>query len=243
MTENRDDRDDSEADLEFVEPQAPERAGRSRMWWMAAGGVVLALVVVVIVLVARSGDGDDLADPAGGDGPETVSGPDDTGDSGSPETDSSVDGGGEGGAGPIPFGGDDASISLARSAAGGEWLVPWGDGYLSFGFVYSGQPLPAFDGSFQEFFPQEVVDLVLSSGVTTIEEATDLLVDAGLYETVVEIVMANPDLQEQIFSVPAPPPTFEVHRSADGLEWEPAAGIEFPFVDIHHVLSDGTRLV
>lgn len=253
MTENRDDRENSEADLEFVEPQAPERAGRSRMWWMAAGGVVLALVVVVIVLVARSGDGDDLADPAGGDGPETVSGPDDDDADTTPapqtdETDGSTgaepgpaDGGGDDVTGIAGFG-DEAGLSIARGG-GGDWLVPWGDGYLSFGFVYSGQPMPAFDGSFQEFFPQEVVDLVLSSGVTTIEEATDLLVDAGLYETVVEIVMANPDLQEQIFSVPAPPPTFEVHRSADGLEWEPAAGIEFPFVDIHHVLSDGTRLV
>lgn len=247
--------EDHDAEMELIEVEPGARKGRASVWWTATVGVLAVLIVVVVVVVTRAGDDGDAdgADPAGegGEDPATVSGGDDDQTSPEPQTDETPgeadsdaqpgDGSGDDATSAIGFDGP-AGLSVARGA--GEWLVPWGDGFLTFGFVYSGQPLPASDDGLDQLFPPEVVEAVLDSGATTIEEATDVLIEAGLYDAVVEIVDADPDLQEWLFSVPAPPPTFEMSRSSDGLEWEPVEGVRFPVgQNIHSVISDGTHLL
>ena len=104
---------------------------------------------------------------------------------------------------------------------GGDWLVPWRDGFLRFGLVFAPQPLPEFDGRFTDLFPPEVVETLEAAGATTIDEATDVLLEAGLYDQVVEIVTANPGVAGWLFGVEPPLPHSRSASRATGSTGSP----------------------
>jgi hypothetical protein len=108
----------------------------------------------------------------------------------------------------------------------GEWIVPWEDGFLVGSMAFQSQPLPEeLPDEVVALFPQEVVDLFAGELPDTIDEAMALLSDAGLLDTVTEIVGANPAASDAIYGVPtdaeAVAPTLDVRFTVDGSTWEP----------------------
>ena len=106
----------------------------------------------------------------------------------------------------------------------GEWSVPWRDGFLVGAQVYQAQPLPAeLPEEIVALFPPEVIELFDGELPSTIDEATEMLDEAGLLEVVTDIVTANPAASDAIFSAPLvdDPPTLDVRFTTDGVTWEP----------------------
>ncbi len=98
-------------------------------------------------------------------------------------------------------------------------LFPWQDGFLAVSFEQLPQPLPAeLPAEITDQFPQEVRDLFPDGLPATIEEATQQLEDAGLYDVLSEIVVSNPDVMESIYAS-APSVEITSRFSADGVEW------------------------
>jgi hypothetical protein len=105
----------------------------------------------------------------------------------------------------------------------GEWTAAWKDGFLVGSLAFAPQPLPTeLPEEVSALFPQEVRDLFGGELPPTIAEATEMLREAGLLETVTEIIQANPEAYEAIYSVRTDePPTLDVRYTTDGLTWEP----------------------
>jgi hypothetical protein len=92
-------------------------------------------------------------------------------------------------------------------------------------------------------FPQEVLDLFADGLPSTLNEATEMLSEAGLLDEVTDVLAAHPEASEAIYSADVPEPTVEVVFSSDGTTWEP---IEMVVPDglygLYGVQSTGTRL-
>ena len=104
-----------------------------------------------------------------------------------------------------------------------EWVVPWRDGFLAASTVFQPQPLPAeLPEEVIALFPQEVIDLFGGELPPTIDEATQMLSEAGLLDEVTDVLSNNPEASDAIYGVAVTePPTVEARFTTDGIEWEP----------------------
>lgn len=128
----------------------------------------------------------------------------------------------------------------------GEWSAAWQDGFLVGSQVFAPQALPAeLPEEVSALFPQEVRDLFGGELPPTIAEATELLREAGLLETVTEIILANPEASDAIYSVEnQTPPTLDVRFTTDGVTWEPIEMVPPPAAGyISGATTVGDRLV
>jgi hypothetical protein len=106
----------------------------------------------------------------------------------------------------------------------GEWTVGWQDGFLVGAQSFAPQPLPdELPEDVVALFPQEVLDVFGGELPATISEATQMLSEAGLLDTVTDIIAANPAASEAIYSVETEvtPPSLDVRFTTDGVTWEP----------------------
>jgi hypothetical protein len=128
----------------------------------------------------------------------------------------------------------------------GEWSAAWRDGFLVGSQVFAPQPLPAeLPEEVSALFPQEVRDLFGGDLPPTIEEATQMLRDAGLLDVVTEIIAANPEASAAIYSAQSQePPTLDVRFTTDGVTWEPIEVVMPPDASyISGATGVGDRLV
>ena len=104
-----------------------------------------------------------------------------------------------------------------------EWVVPWADGFLAGSTVFQPQPLPAeLPEDVRALFPQEVIDLFDGELPPTIEEATQMLSEAGLLDEVTAVLRDHPEASDAIYGVPVTePPEVEARFTTDGSTWEP----------------------
>ncbi|MEM7142751.1 MAG: hypothetical protein AAF548_17140 [Actinomycetota bacterium] len=146
-----------------------------------------------------------------------------------------------------PFiGGDVGSTSIGVSGA--EWVVPWGDGFLSVGRVFEPSDASWEDlvPNIREIFPQEIADAVDASGETTAEGQMGVLEDAGLLESATEIFMANPEVMAAYDEIQSGGSYRSLAQiSEDGITWTELPDFSLPGdnVRVRHVRSDGERLV
>lgn len=106
----------------------------------------------------------------------------------------------------------------------GEWATPWRDGFIVGAQTFTPQPLPAeLPEEIVALFPPEVIELFGGELPPTIDEATAMLSEAGLLDVVSDILEANPEASEAIYSAPVDPgpPTLDVRFTTDGVTWEP----------------------
>lgn len=124
----------------------------------------------------------------------------------------------------------------------GVRLFPWHGGFLAVRTVYGDQPLPAeLPQEVIDEFPPEVVKFFDGELPPTIEEATAMLEEAGLYDTVADIVTSNPEVYDAIFSQGSTATT-TVRFSEDGVEWSDIE-TEFPFESIGQASVSDDRFV
>jgi hypothetical protein len=126
-----------------------------------------------------------------------------------------------------------------------HWSTPWRDGFLIGGTAFGPQPLPTeLPEDVRALFPPEVLELFADGLPATIGEATAMLEEAGLLETVSRIVTEHPEASAAIYGAPSPPPRIEARFTTDGSQWEP---VEFDLPDgmsnVHYVVGVGDRLV
>lgn len=128
----------------------------------------------------------------------------------------------------------------------GEAVVAWKDGFLRFGTTYTPQPLPVeFSDEIAAQFPPEVVELFEENGLPpTIDEASQMLSEAGLLDEVTDVLNANPDVSEAIYAESPPPPEVYAATSTDGVEWA-SVDLVLPagWGTTAQVVSTGDRLV
>ena len=123
-------------------------------------------------------------------------------------------------------------------------LLAWQDGFLAIRRDSQPQPLPAeLPQEIIDQFPPEVVELFPDGLPATIDEAMAQLDEAGLLDEVTEIVTANADVFDAIYSVPTEV-TVSVRFSTDGVEWSDVdASFPDEFSQSYSVYSTGDRLV
>lgn len=103
-----------------------------------------------------------------------------------------------------------------------RWLVPWDDGFLAVGVQYPAQPLPdRLPPEVAALFPPEVTALFPDGLPPTLEEASDILREAGLYDVVVKILNEHPEAMDAVRSTPRPGPELMAAWSTDGDSWIP----------------------
>ncbi len=126
-----------------------------------------------------------------------------------------------------------------------DWIVPWQGGFLAASTTYLPQALPAeLPDDILALFPSEVVEFFDGELPPTIDEATQMLSEAGLLDEVAEVLQSSPEASAAIYGAGSPPdPVTEVVFSADGVDWEP---IEFVRPDgamgLYGMQSTGSRL-
>ncbi|HUV17519.1 MAG TPA: hypothetical protein VMW33_03470, partial [Ilumatobacteraceae bacterium] len=128
----------------------------------------------------------------------------------------------------------------------GEWSAAWRDGFLVGSQAFAPQPLPAeLPEEVTALFPQEVRDLFGGDLPPTIEEAMQMLQEAGLLDVVTEIIAANPEASAAIYSTQSQePPTLDVRFTTDGVVWEPIEAVMPPDASyISGATGVGDRLV
>ena len=129
----------------------------------------------------------------------------------------------------------------------GEWATPWRDGFIVGAQTFAPQPLPdVLPEEIAALFPPEVRELFGGDLPPTIDEATAMLSEAGLLDEVTDILAANPEASEAIYSVPVDEdgPTLDVRFTADGVTWEPIEMTLPPGATyVNSVATVGDRLV
>ena len=116
------------------------------------------------------------------------------------------------------------SVGAGGAPEYGEWATPWRDGFIVGAQAFTPQPLPTeLPEEVVALFPPEVIELFDGELPPTIDEATAMLSDAGLLDEVSDIIAANPEASEAIYSAPveADAPTLDVRFTTDGVTWEP----------------------
>ena len=138
---------------------------------------------------------------------------------------------------------DPAYALDASSYAGGAQLLEWNGGFLAIRSVFAPQALPAeLPQEVIDKFPQEVLDVFGGELPATIDEATQMLEEAGLLDEVNEILESNPEVSEAIYAE-SPFGTVAARFSPDGKEW---SDIETAFpagADPWSMVSTGARVV
>ncbi len=218
---------DATAMLTSVRTTATRRRRRRQtVIGVAAAGVLVASGVVVANLVDTGGNGDELFVSSSADHTATTA----TTDVVDTEPDPSVPGESVGvppaDATPVrlvPATGQQVADPGVTVEADDGWidtqLFEWNDGFLAIRTTYGPQPLPAeLPQEVIDRFPPEVVELFADGLPPTIEEATTMLEDAGLFDVVADIVTSDPEVSEAIYSGESNVTT-TVRFSPDGLEW------------------------
>ncbi len=114
----------------------------------------------------------------------------------------------------------DTGLVIDQEYAGDTQLYPWNGGFLAVQNRFLPQQLPAeLPPEIAERFPQEVLDLFPDGLPSTLDEATVILQDAGLFDVVSEIVLSDPEVSEAIYGVPSQRET-SFRFSEDGVEWD-----------------------
>ncbi len=132
------------------------------------------------------------------------------------------------------------------SYGGGDWVVPWGDGFLSFTTVWDTPLLPDPDSELAALFPPEIVEVVQESGATTLSEAMDALQAADLLDMATNLVSDDPELLSVFESLSARGPArLLAQTSPDGSVWSDVEGFVSPLASdsFSQIVSDGTHLV
>lgn len=138
----------------------------------------------------------------------------------------------------------DPGVTVDAASSGQQQLLAWNGGFLSLRTSYPPQPLPTeLPQEIIDQFPPEVVELFADGLPATIQEATQVLQDAGLLDEVSAIVTSNSEVYDAIYGVPGAPET-TARFSPDGVEWSDVDA-EFPMGSGYwnYVQSTGDRLV
>jgi hypothetical protein len=208
---------------------------------------VFGLVGAGVVAFVATGDSNDpetlvSADPTIVETPESTVAPDDTVDTVLPEATTpgvTVEVIQRPGAVGQPAG-------VGGAPQYGEWVVPWRDGFLVGAQASTPQPLPdELPEDIVALFPPEVVELFDGELPPTISEATAMLSEAGLLDVVADILAANPEASDAIYSVPVDGtgPALDVRFTTDGVTWEPVEMTPPPGADyLPGVTTVGDRL-
>lgn len=209
-----------------------ERRRRHRR--TALGGVVGATALVAgLVAVAVNGDdgpGDRLVSAPVASAPE----PDDEVNVADASDQAAGEGGTTGDAAPATTASFPSTDSIRVTGAssqevsdevgtgvdgGGVELFAWNDGFLTVRRSSEPQALPAeLPEELAAAFPQEVLDLFPDGLPDTLEEATVVLQEAGLYDVVSDIVLSNDEVRDAIYAE-QPELVTSVRFSADGVDW------------------------
>ena len=97
-------------------------------------------------------------------------------------------------------------------------VLPWRDGFLAIGQIVEPQPLGALSDDLVALFPEEILAVFPDGLPATIDEATAALDAAGRLDEVVDIIGANPELQQAIYATPTAP-RFAARFTTDGSDW------------------------
>lgn len=235
--------------------------GRRRTMYQRGGMVLAAFALVVggtVAVTSIGGGGDDL--DVATDEPATTS-TDDTTEGDADAADGTEDDRADASATEAEEESGEAAESTDVETAeavfdeagyygGSPRIVPWGDGFLSFGerFIESEPAELVFDGAspIGDYFSQEIIDTLAASGATTIDEAMGVLDDAGLLDEATAVVNDNPEVFEW-YTSNIGGGTYEpfAEFSADGINWEPIDGFSWPTANqwYHQIAGNGTHLV
>ena len=191
---------DPETALGAVHASARRRT-RRRTAGTALAGIVVVAGAAVGVLAVTDGQPDtlvstddtaapepsvDLAAPSATDAPEV----------GAPSTSADVPRASLGA--PVELVDQPWTAGAANGEDGspefGEWAVRWRGGFLVGSGISQAQPLPTeWPDDIAALFPPEVIELYRDRPPATVDEATTILSEAGLLETVSDILRDNPD--------------------------------------------------
>jgi hypothetical protein len=231
-----------------VERTAARRRRRSTALVGIAAVATLVVGGVVVTNIVGDDDGDDRIVSAPATEPPAVEEPGAT-----DTTQDEAEAAAPGTAGPAaaPAGSDASTVTVdvqpaaaSASAWTSETVMPWKDGFLIVGQEQFLQPLPSeLPEEITALFPDEVIQFFEEVGglPPTIQEATEMLNEAGLFDEVSEVVLANPDVNAFIYSQPAPEPRSYARVSPDGVTWTEVE-IDVPLLT-YNVVSTGDRLV
>ncbi len=240
--------------IDAVEARRDRRSTRRRFTVVAAALLLVLGIAGFFRVIEGDGSGD--VDVASSDD-DTPSGTDDGG------TDDGADGGGveeedvEGGVAQssVPAvtttyaPGAAADSSFAGPGYGGpDWIVPWGDGFLSLGriFVPSDVTMQDLVPDIEERFSPEIIELLQEAGVTGIDESIEVLSEAGLLDEATEAVTSDPVLLAAYNEVTQGGQyRFEASVSPDGRNWTVLSDFGPPggSQTFSSVQSDGEHLV
>ncbi|GJM39133.1 MAG: hypothetical protein DHS20C19_25000 [Acidimicrobiales bacterium] len=240
------------APLTADEVIARRAAGVNRQRFLAVAAVVLLILGVAGVVAFLSSDDPDVsvASPEGDDG-SIVQGVESLGD------DPATPGNGDTQpvtttVAPPATGNETDAIGSASDVGvdwgGGDWVVAWGDGFLSFAQVFepSDLTLEELFPDIRDLFPAEIVEVVEASGAVTLEEQIDAVTEAGLLEEATAIFTEHPDLLDAFNQVQSGGTYRTVAQvSPDGETWTDLPDFGFPSGNdfAQQVVSDGTHLV
>ena len=136
--------------------------------------------------------------------------------------------------------------SDAVSYAGGDRVLPWGDGFVSFGQVFEPSDATMNDlvPDLADRLPAAVVEAL--GDITDIDEAVTRLEEVGLLDEATDAVLADPELSAAYTQVTAGG-TYraEASVSTDGVTWTALDGFALPGGSeyLNLAQSDGTHLV
>ncbi|MGA9278579.1 hypothetical protein [Ilumatobacter sp.] len=139
---------------------------------------------------------------------------------------------------------DDPMLTGA-AGLGQHELFRWKDGFLSIRTSFEPQPLPsALPDEVVAAFPPEVVDLFPDGLPPTIDEAIEILQEAGMLDVVTEILSNNSAVYDAVYSAQPTAPVRTIRFSPDGVEWREIdaafpEGVEF----WNEATSTGDRFV
>lgn len=224
-------------------------ARRQRLLAVAAAVLLFGGVAGAVVLFTGDDPDVDVADGAddGADQGITVEGTDDRGSEP-----------GDGDAPPsstdeatvptttlmFPEGGD----AIDMGFGGPDWVVPWGDGFLSVGQIFEPSDVGFEDlvPDARDRFPAAIIEAVEAAGAVTLQEMIDAVTEAGLLDEATEIFTADPELLDAFNEVQSGGTwRFAAQVSDDGETWTELPDFALPSGQewAQQVASDGATLV
>ncbi|MFT4656431.1 MAG: hypothetical protein ACI8V4_000594 [Ilumatobacter sp.] len=144
---------------------------------------------------------------------------------------------------PDGAGGVVVSDPAFQERFGNVRLLAWNDGFLAVHQSSQPQALPTeIPEEISTQFSQEAKDFFADGLPATIDEAITQLEEAGLYEEVRAVVLANPTVFEAVYSVPTAQ-VVDFRFSPDGVEWEDIdVVLPDPNAQFWNMMSTGSRL-
>jgi len=147
----------------------------------------------------------------------------------------------------------EAAVGAADSAfgfAGGpNQVLPWGEGFVSFGQVWHESTTTMGDlvPDLEDRFPPEIVEALADAGTDSanVQESMDALAEVGLLNLATEIVQSDPELLDAYYAATSGTVTFEAQVSDDGVTWTDISDFSLPNgnENLGFVQSDGVHLL